>query len=65
MPRLKPWLWRLTAMISSSRLMLSMQRVRSVYLHMDGQGGVKSLVVASMDREVQKFAFLMTTTILL
>ena len=33
MPREKPWLWRLTAMISSSRLMLSMHSVRSLYLH--------------------------------
>ncbi len=33
-PRLKPWLWRRTAMISSSRLMLSMHSIRSEYLRM-------------------------------
>ncbi len=32
-PREKPWLWRRTAMISSSRLILSMHSVRSAYLH--------------------------------
>ena len=33
-PRLKPWLCRRTAMISSSKLMLSMQSIRSEYLRM-------------------------------
>ena len=32
-PREKPWLWRRTAMISSSSVMLSRQAVRSAYLH--------------------------------
>ena len=31
-PRLKPWLCRRTAMMSSSRLMLSMHSIRSEYL---------------------------------
>ena len=31
-PREKPWLWRRTAMISSSRLMLSRHSVSSAYL---------------------------------
>jgi hypothetical protein len=32
-PREKPWLWRRTAMISSSSEMLSMHSVRSAYLY--------------------------------
>ena len=39
-PREKPWLWRRTAMISSSSEMLPMQSVRSAYLaHAQGTPG--------------------------
>ena len=38
-PREKPWLWRRTAMMSSSKLMLSMHSVRSAYLCQHGVPG--------------------------